>query len=54
MWLGGYSHGKRGDAVVELQEFKDNIKKLRVACRLNANSKLPVMQVIDKTMAAKK
>lgn len=54
VWLGGYYHGKRGDTVVEVQEFKDNVKKLRAACRLNENRALPIMQVVEKTLAAKK
>jgi hypothetical protein len=54
IWLGGYYHGKQNNTVVALQEFKDNVKNLRAACRLTENTKLPIMQVIEKDMAAKK
>lgn len=54
IWLGGYYHGKRGDTVVDVETFKENVKMLRVACRLSDNLKLPIMQVIEKRMADEK
>ena len=53
MWLSGYHHGKVGDTVAEPQEFKENIAKLRSARYLGENSKLPVMEVAEKTLFAK-
>jgi acid stress chaperone HdeB len=47
IWLSGYSHGKRNSTVLEPQELKDNAEKLKSACFLEANSKLPVMQVVE-------
>jgi len=53
IWLSGYQHGKRGDMTVETQEFKENIAKLKSACRQADNSQQPVMQVVEKLFFAK-
>jgi hypothetical protein len=54
IWLGGYYHAKQNNTVVDLNEFKENVKNIRVACRLPENAKLPIMQVIEKSMASQK
>lgn len=54
IWLSGYYHGKHGDTVVETEKFKENVKMLRVACRIAENVKLPIMQIIDKRMTSGK
>ncbi len=51
VWLSGFYHGKRNDTVLETQEFKENVNKLRVACRIPENFKLPIMQIIEKSTA---
>jgi hypothetical protein len=48
IWLSGYYHGRKGSTVVEPQEFKENVDKLKTACFEKANAGLPVMQVIEK------
>jgi acid stress chaperone HdeB len=48
IWLSGYYHGKKGSTLVEPEEFKENIEKLKTACFEKANAKLPVMQIIEK------
>lgn len=46
-WLNGYYHGQRNDPTVEAERFKANGKKLRSACSVPKNAKVPVMQVIE-------
>jgi acid stress chaperone HdeB len=48
VWLSGYYHGKRNSAVLEPQALKEYYGKLKEACFQKENSKLPVMQVIEK------
>ena len=50
IWLSGYYHAKRGDTVLETQEFKENFKKLKSVCYSNYD--VPVMQVIEKAFLA--
>src|ERR1700754_5129020 len=47
VWLSGYYHAKNNSTMIDTQEFKDNVRMLRVACRNPSNFKTPVMQVID-------
>ena len=51
IWLSGYYHGKQGITVLEPQTLKQNAEKLKTACFKRDNSKLPVMQVIEKDPA---
>jgi hypothetical protein len=53
IWLSGYQHGKLGDTIVRPQEFKENVAKVKSACFLRENSKLPVMQVAEKVLSSK-
>jgi len=48
VWLSGYHHGKRGNTIALPQEFKENLAKVKSACHLQENSKLPVMEVVEK------
>jgi acid stress chaperone HdeB len=50
IWLSGYYHGKNGSTVLQVQELKQNADKLKTACFLKENGKLPVMQVIEKLL----
>jgi acid stress chaperone HdeB len=50
IWLSGYYNGKQGSTVVEPQRIKEDADKLFRACLRNENSKLPVMQVIEKVL----
>lgn len=49
IWLSGYFHGKTNSTLLEREDFKENITKLKRECFLPANSELPVMQVAEKT-----
>jgi acid stress chaperone HdeB len=51
IWLSGYYHGKRGSSILEPQALKKNAEKLKEACFVRANSKLPITQVIEKDPA---
>ena len=48
IWLSGYYAGKRGSTVFEPQRVKEIAEKLKAECLLKANSKLPMMQVLEK------
>jgi len=50
IWLSGYYHGRKGSTLVEPEEFKENIDKLKTACFGKANASLPVMQVIQNSL----
>lgn len=54
IWLSGYHHGKHDSRSFEPQQFKANFEKLKSACLLRENAKLPVMQVVEKTLGDKK
>ena len=53
IWLSGFYHGKQNTTIVAREEFKENIQKLKSACLLGENSKLPVLQVAGKTFPAR-
>jgi HdeA/HdeB family protein len=48
IWLSGYFHGKTNSTLLEREDFKENITKLKKACILSENSELPVMQMAEK------
>lgn len=53
IWFSGFYQGKRNDAVVDVQKVKDNTEKLRKFCFQNANSKVPVMDAIERVVGPK-
>lgn len=54
IWLSGYYHGKKDDPVLEVEQFKENVNKVRSICNLSENYKRPVMEVIGEVEAKKK
>jgi acid stress chaperone HdeB len=48
VWLSGYYQAKRGDTVIEVQQFEENAKKVTDFCR--ANLKVPVMEAFEKVL----
>jgi acid stress chaperone HdeB len=48
IWLNGYFQAKRGDTVIEVQQFEEFAKKLTDFCR--ANYKVPVMEAVEQLM----
>ena len=47
IWLSGY-YAKRGDTVVQVQQFEENANKVTEACR--ANLKATVMEAFEKVV----
>jgi hypothetical protein len=47
-WLSGFYNGKRNSPIVDMQNFEENLRKLENFCRRQENSKLPVMQAIER------
>lgn len=51
LWLSGYYNGKRGNTMLDTQALNADVQKLRDFCITNAQT--PVMEAIDKLLAAK-
>jgi acid stress chaperone HdeB len=45
IWLNGYHHGRRGDTVVDVQQFDEDVDKIQKYCAANANT--PLMQAVE-------
>lgn len=45
LWLSGYYNGKRGNTVVNVQVFKENLQKVKDYCI--TNPKVTVMQAVE-------
>ena len=54
IWLSGYYHGKEGSTVFEPHRLRETAEKLKAECLVQANSKLPVMQVMQKVLGSSK
>jgi acid stress chaperone HdeB len=54
IWLSGYYHGKEGTTVFEPQRLKETAEKVKAECLKQTNSKLPVMQVVQKVQDSSK
>jgi acid stress chaperone HdeB len=54
IWLSGYYHGKEGTTVFEPQRLKETAEKVKAECLKQANSKLPVMQAVQKVQGSSK
>jgi acid stress chaperone HdeB len=50
IWLSGYYHGGKREAVIDVSKFEDNARNLRAACRQADNFTRPIMQLIESTM----
>lgn len=51
-WLSGYYHGKSGSALVDPQAFEVKLSRLTREC--DANLSTPVMQILEKSISARK
>jgi hypothetical protein len=45
LWLSGYFNGKRGNTIVNVQSFKDNLEKVKDYCI--TNPKVTVMHAVE-------
>jgi acid stress chaperone HdeB len=45
VWLSGYDHGRRGDAVIDMQQLVANSEKLEAYCLKNPD--VPMMQAAE-------
>ena len=54
IWLSGYYHGKEGTTVFEPHRLRETAEKVKAECLAQANSKLPVMQVMQKVLGSSK
>ena len=53
LWLSGYYHGQKRDPVLEINMFEEDVRKVRAACRQPDNFKLPVMELIERSVLPK-
>jgi hypothetical protein len=52
VWLSGYYNGKRGNTVLETQEFREHAKKVMDFCLRNGKS--TVMDAVEKVLEVKR
>jgi acid stress chaperone HdeB len=50
VWLSGYYHGGKRESVIDMNQFEENARNLRAACRQSDNFKRPIMQLIESNM----
>src|SRR5579871_2337709 len=48
IWLNGYYNGKRGNTVIDVEQFKDNMKTVKRYCLYN--NKGTVMEAVETLM----
>ncbi len=53
-WLSGYYHGRKDSTIIDKQNFESNLSELTNFCRTVDNSKILVMQAIERTLARRK
>jgi hypothetical protein len=52
LWISGYVNGKRGNTVVDTQQFAGDVRKVTDYCRENYQK--TVMQAVEAVLAANK
>jgi acid stress chaperone HdeB len=52
-WLNGYYHGKVGSTTIDTQQSEAIFEELMHYCRLEHNSKVPVMQALESLVKSK-
>ena len=50
IWLSGYYHGDKHVPTLDVNQFEENARNFRAACRLPDNFKKPIMQLIESTL----
>jgi|SRR5579864_138546 len=48
IWLNGYYNGKRGNTIIDVEQFKDNVKTVKRYCLYN--NKGTVMEAVETLM----
>lgn len=46
IWLSGYYHGRKSDPSLDVEQLKENIRKVQRICTVSENWQRPVMDVI--------
>ena len=49
-WLSGYYHAKRNDRNLDLQAFEENMNKVQNYCYDEKNSKVPIMEAVERVL----
>ena len=49
IWLSGYFNGKRNNTIVEIQQFKANLKKIQSYCLYNKGT---LMDAVEKVLSS--
>ena len=49
-WISGYYHAKRNNRNLDLQAFEENMNKVESYCSDEKNSKVPVMEAVERVL----
>src|SRR6202142_2515351 len=49
LWLSGYYNGQRGNTIVKVESFKENVEKVKDYCI--TNPKVTVMQAVEAVLS---
>jgi len=54
IWLSGYYHGRKNDPSLDIEQLKENTRKVEGICTLSENWQRPIMDVIADIESKKK
>ena len=49
-WISGYYHAKRNNRTLDLEAFEENMNKVQNYCYDEKNSKVPVMEAVERVL----
>ena len=49
-WISGYYHAKHNNRTLDLEAFEENMNKVQNDCYDEKNSKVPVMEVVERVL----
>jgi hypothetical protein len=49
-WISGYYHAKRNNRTLDLQAFEENMNKVQNYCYDEKNSKVPIMEAVERVL----
>jgi hypothetical protein len=50
-WISGYYHAKHNNRTLDLQVFEENMNKVESYCSDEKNSKVPVMEAVERVLS---
>jgi len=49
-WISGYYHAKHNNRTLDLDAFQENVNKVESYCSDEKNSKVPVMEAVERVL----